>query len=168
MKSALSKTLFAALFAMISFASQAQNDNMTEWVRVFTSQGRSLEIPKGWKFQETVQPNGRVDFIATNNSGKIFLAMYFMPDDATAGERMNMMISHNNIDVKESGTETYGNLRVMTKKGKMKVDNKSFNVLISTAEGAAGKFNVVGAFWGDQERFGTHKDKFPRFFMSLQ
>ena len=80
---------------------------------------------------------------------------------------MNAMISANNVDVKKSYTETFGSLKVMSRKGKMNFNNKSYNVLISTAEGAGGTWNVVGAFWGDQERFGTHKDKFPIFFQSL-
>ena len=157
-------TLTLVFFMLSASMSFAQGKN---WTKVYLNSGRSLQIPKGWTFEETTLKNGTVRFLSTNNSGKIFLAMYFYKSKQSAGDRMAGMISANNIDVKKSYTETFGALKVMSRKGKMNYNGKEYNVLISTSEGAGGRWNVVGAFWGDQERFGTHKDKFPIFFQSL-
>ena len=96
------------------------------------------------------------------------MAIFFYRGNATAGERMNMMISHNNIDVVESATETFGALKVMTKKGKMKYNKKLYKCYISTSDGAGEQWNIVGAMWAPDDAFKKQKDKFVKFFTSVQ
>jgi len=162
MKRSLITTLLT-VFMLASTVSFAQS----KWTKVYLNSGRSLEIPKGWTYEEKTLDNGTVQFTSTNNTGKVFLVMYFYKRQSTAGERMADMMSANNIDVTKSYTETFGSLKVMSKKGKMNSNGKEYYVLISTAEGAGGRWNVVGAFWGNPDKFGVHKDKFPIFFQSL-
>ncbi len=161
-------TLILTVFILTAFSSHAQQTpNPEHWAKIYTEEGRSIWIPKGWLTEENVLEDGTVQFIATNKARQLFLTMFFFKTERSASERMAAMVSVNNIDVKKSYTETFGSLKVMSKLGKMNTNGVSNNVLISTAEGAGGKWNVVGAFWGDQERFGKHKFKFPIFFNSL-
>ena len=151
-----------------AISSQAQKaPNPEHWARVYTEEGRSLWIPKGWLTEERTLADGTIQFLSYNKAKQLFLTMFFFKTEKSAGERMAAMIAANNIDVKKSFTETFGSLKVMSRLGKMNNNGVSNNVLISTAEGAGDKWNVVGAFWGDQERFGKHKFKFPIFFNSL-
>ena len=155
---------FMVLSATPTFAQKGGGGE--KWTRVYTSDGRKLEVPETWTTSETVN-NGVRQLTAVNPAGKVYMAMFFFEGVQSAGERMQMMISHNNIDVVESNTETFGSLRVMSKKGKMKYNGTLFKVLIATADGAGGTWNVVGALWGPDEAFQKHKDKFETFFTSL-
>jgi len=160
-----------ALVAAMALSSESFSQNMDNWTRVYTSEGRSLLIPnkpKPWLTDEKRLDDGTLQFLCTNQAKQIYFAMFFYKKERSAADRMSNMVAVNNIDVKKSYTETYGNLTIFYKLGKMNVDGKSQNVLIATSEGAGDKFNVVGAFWSDQERFGKHKGKFPFFFKSLQ
>lgn len=136
-----------------------------DWKRVYTSDGRSAEIPDWWESQESVS-NGVKQLLAINTKGNTYMAIFYFEGQASAGDRMQAMISHNNIDIIDSNTETFGSLRVLTKKGKMKYNGKLYKVLISTADGAGEKMNIVGAMWGPEEAFQKHKDKFEKFFTS--
>lgn len=162
----ISLLLVACTFASVSVQAQ-KAPNPENWSKVYTEAGRSLWIPKGWLTEEKVLSDGTVQFLCYNKAKQLFLTMFFFQTNRTAGERMQAMIAANNIDVKKSYTETFGSLQVMSRLGKMNTNGVSNNVLISTSDGAGGKWNVVGAFWGDQERFGKHKGKFPVFFNSL-
>ena len=159
---------FSLVFMLVAVSVQAQKPpNPKHWYKVYTEEGRSLWIPKGWLSEEKVLSDSTIQFLSYNKAKQLFLTMYFFKTDRSAGERMQAMVSANNIDVKKSYTETFGSLQVMSRLGKMNRNGVSNNVLVSTSDGAGGKWNVVGAFWGDQERFGKHKFKFPIFFNSL-
>lgn len=137
-----------------------------KWTKVYTEEGRRLNVPEGWEATESVRDGVR-QLLVVNPNQTVYMCMFFFSGDETAGERMQMMVSHNNIDVVESSTETFGSLKVMSKKGKMTYNKKKFKVLLSTSDDAGGKWNVVGAFWGPDEAFQKHKDKFEVFFTSL-
>jgi hypothetical protein len=98
----------------------------------------------------------------------MYFAMFFYETSNSAGQRMNDMVAINNIDVNRSYTETAGNLTVYYKIGLMNFDGKVQKVMLATSEGAGGRYNVVGAFWTDKERFEEHWRKFEYFFTSLQ
>jgi hypothetical protein len=144
----------------------AQKDAGVKWTRIYTEEGRRLDVPENWTSEESVR-NGVRQVLVVNPNQTVFMCMFFFQGTQTAGERMQMMVSHNNIDVVESSTETFGSLKVMSKKGKMTYNKNKFKVLLATADGAGNKFNVVGAIWGPGEAFQKHKDKFEVFFTSL-
>ena len=160
MKKSFLLTLVVGL--MVTTSAMAQ-----DWVRVYTSNGRSVEIPEGWTSEETVR-NGIRQLVATNPSGRVNMAIFFYENSGSAGDRMQEMISHNNVDVVESFTETFGSLRVMTKKGKMNYNGTNYKCYIATSDGAGQQWNVVGALWGEDDAFQKQKDKFEPFFTSLQ
>jgi len=137
-----------------------------KWTRVYTSEGRRLDVPEGWTAEETTR-DGVLQLLVVNPNQTVFMAMFFFEGSDTAGERMQMMVSHNNIDVVESSTDTYGSLKVMSKKGKMTYNKVTYKVLLATSDGAGGRWNVVGALWGPDDAFQKHKDKFEIFFSSL-
>ncbi len=159
-----------AAFLLVAYSGFGQNQtppNPENWQKVYLNSGRSIWIPKGWSTEEKTLDNGTIQFISSNPARQMWLTMWFYNTERSAGDRMEGMISTNNIDVTKSYTETYGALKVMSKIGKMVTNGKQNNVIISTAEGAGGNWNVVGAYWSDPERFGKHKNKFPIFFNSL-
>lgn len=168
MKKGILLTLITVLFLSFTSAigqSKGEGGGL-KWTRVYTSQGHKLEIPEGWTAEESVR-NGVMQLLVVNPNQTIYMAMFFFEGEDTAGNRMQMMVSHNNIDVIESSTDTYGSLKVMSKKGKMTYNKVTYKVLLATADGAGGRFNVVGALWGPGEAFQKHKDKFEQFFSSL-
>jgi len=165
--------LLMAAFTLFTFSALAQKDADAKqkdagvkWTRIYTEEGRRLDVPDTWKTEESVR-NGVRQVIVENPNQTVYMAMFFFEGSATAGERMQMMVSHNNIDILESSTETFGSLKVMSKKGKMTYNKQKFKVLLTTADGAGGRWNVVGAIWGPDEAFQKHKDKFEIFFTSL-
>ena len=165
MKKGILFTLLAAFF-LSATPLMAQKEAGVKWTRIYNSDGRRVDIPEGWASEET-ERNGVKQLIVVNPNKTVYMAMFFFEGEATAGERMGMMVNHNNIDVVESATETFGSLKVMTKKGKMNYNGNKFKVLLATADGAGNRFNVVGALWGPDEAFQKHKDKFEFFFGSL-
>ena len=162
----LNVLLAALIFSALPSFAQKKGGGGLKWTRVYTSEGRRLEVPETWTTQES-ERNGVKQLLAINPNKTIYMCMFFFQGEQTAGERMGMMVNHNNIDVVESATETFGSLKVMSKKGKMNYNGKKFKVLLATADGAGNRFNVVGAFWGPDEAFKKHKDKFETFFTSL-
>lgn len=163
----MKKTVLATLFVAFFLSAATSFAQSKDWVRIYTSNGRSVEVPSWWTSEESVK-NGIRQLVATNSKGRVHMAIFFYENAANAGDRMQQMISTNNIDVQESFTETFGSLRVFTKKGRMMYNGTKYKCYIATSDGAGQQWNIVGAMWGPDEAFQKHKEKFEQFFTSVQ